>query len=244
MKTILFAFLALFSFLNSYCQGTYYVGKTEYYYNQYYSTTGKPVVKRSESNKKEFLKSQGYKSIPNGYQIDHIKPLSEGGSDEPSNMQLLTIRQHQEKTSRERTNRSTSNYLTTKPNYKSTITTNEYGEQISYTTYSRTDLHGRIIYINSNGNEFYFNENERKVYVKSSSNVANSEYKTPTKKSTEYNHNTTETILPTRLYESSPSLPSISTPSLPTSTSREIITGPRGGQYYINSNGNKTYVPR
>jgi len=25
---------------------------------------------------------------------------------------------------------------------------------------------------------------------------------------------------------------------------RTIYTGPRGGQYYINSNGNKTYVPK
>lgn len=35
---------------------------------------------------------------------------------------------------------------------------------------------------------------------------------------------------------------SYSTPSY--NTSRTIYTGSRGGQYYINSNGNKTYVPR
>jgi colicin import membrane protein len=28
------------------------------------------------------------------------------------------------------------------------------------------------------------------------------------------------------------------------SSSRTILTGPRGGQYYINSNGNKTYIKR
>ncbi|MCL9805386.1 HNH endonuclease [Flavobacterium amniphilum] len=201
------------------------------------------MVKRSESNKKEFLKSQGYKSIPYGYQIDHITPLSEGGSDDPSNMQLLTISQHKEKTARERTKRSTSNYLATKPNYQSSITTNQYGEQISYATYSRTDFDGKIIYISKNGKEFFFNENERKVYVKSSSNISKSEYKIPTIKNTDYNYNTTETIQSTRSYESS-SIPSSSTQTLPTSTTREIHTGPRGGQYYINSNGNKTYVPR
>lgn len=33
--------------------------------------------------------------------------------------------------------------------------------------------------------------------------------------------------------------------SIPSTTSsKTIYTGPRGGQYYINSNGNKTYVPR
>lgn len=35
----------------------------------------------------------------------------------------------------------------------------------------------------------------------------------------------------------------IDNPAQP-SSDRTIHTGPRGGQYYINSNGNKTYVPR
>lgn len=30
--------------------------------------------------------------------------------------------------------------------------------------------------------------------------------------------------------------------STPASTSKTIYTGPQGGQYYINSNGNKTYI--
>jgi hypothetical protein len=49
------------------------------------------------------------------------------------------------------------------------------------------------------------------------------------------------------------SMPKISSPSysvpsssysMPSSSYTPIQTGPRGGQYYINSNGNKTYVKR
>lgn len=32
--------------------------------------------------------------------------------------------------------------------------------------------------------------------------------------------------------------------STPSSTSRSIQTGPRGGRYYINKNGNRTYIKR
>lgn len=35
-----------------------------------------------------------------------------------------------------------------------------------------------------------------------------------------------------------------STQSTNYSSDKNIQTGPRGGQYYINSNGNKTYVPK
>jgi hypothetical protein len=47
----------------------------------------------------------------------------------------------------------------------------------------------------------------------------------------------------TRTYESysAPSF-SFSTPSYSTPSSSTIFTGPRGGTYYYNSNGNKTYV--
>jgi len=47
---------------------------------------------------------------------------------------------------------------------------------------------------------------------------------------------TSTTSVPTALYSGR----SVSTPSR--ATSRRYITGPRGGCYYINSNGNKTYV--
>lgn len=33
-------------------------------------------------------------------------------------------------------------------------------------------------------------------------------------------------------------------PSAANKEEREIITGPRGGQFYINQNGNRSYVPR
>ncbi len=246
MKNLLIVLITLLNYSTSFCQETYSVDKTEYYNNQYYSTTGKPVVKRSESNKKEFLKSQGYQSTPYGYQIDHIKPLSEGGTDDPSNMQLLTISQHKQKTARERANRSNSNYLVNKPIYKSSITSNEYGEQISYAKYSRTDFDGKLIYISENGKEFFFNDKERKVYVKNSSNLINTESKTSTKKYSDYEHKATKTVQLERLYNSPTSTPYIPcpSPSPSTTTTRDIQTGPRGGQYYINSNGNKTYVPR
>jgi hypothetical protein len=201
MKNLLFTLISLLSIYTSFCQETYSIGKTEYYYDQYYSTTGKPVVKRSEANKKEFLKTQGYKSIPNGYQIDHIKPLSEGGSDDPSNMQLLTINQHKEKTARERANRSSSNYLANQPNYKSSISTNIYGEQITYTTFSRMDYDGKIIYKNQNGKEFYFNENERKVFVKNNSINTNSEYISKKTESSDYIYKTPETSKPVKKYK-------------------------------------------
>jgi 5-methylcytosine-specific restriction endonuclease McrA len=59
-------------------------------------------VVRSQAAKRQFLKSKGLTRIPKGYQIDHIKPLSQGGKDEPSNMQLLSTKDHQRKTASER----------------------------------------------------------------------------------------------------------------------------------------------
>src|SRR5690554_7623051 len=84
------------TFLSAQTQ-TYTLGSTEYVQGEYYSTTGNPKVVRSATNKKAFLKSKGYDQTPTGYEIDHIIPLSQGGSDHPSNMQLLTISQHKEK---------------------------------------------------------------------------------------------------------------------------------------------------
>lgn len=79
---------------------TFKDGCTTYYINRCYSHGGN-MVKRSETNKKLFLKSKSLKTIPKGYQIDHIKPLSQGGTDCPENMQLLSIAEHRRKTASE-----------------------------------------------------------------------------------------------------------------------------------------------
>tara|TARA_R110002111_G_scaffold262735_1_gene340534 strand:- start:1221 stop:1901 length:681 start_codon:yes stop_codon:yes gene_type:complete len=222
-KLFLILTLSILTSFGVCAQETYKVGNTEYYYGQYYSTTGKPLVKRSETNKREFLKSKGYNEIPYGYEIDHIKPLSEGGTDDPSNMQLLTVEQHKRKTSRERTNRSNSTYPTTTRSYYSNSTYNNnsiYNSSSNSTsTYSGIDNSGRTIYTGSRGGKYYINSSGKKVYVKSEKSTSNSLYSSPT-------------------YSS----PSYSVPS--TSSSRTIQTGPRGGKYYINSNGNKTYVKK
>lgn len=128
---------------------TYNINSTKYISGETYKTTGQPKVERSSSSKHEFLKSKGYSNVPTGYQVDHKIPLSQGGKDVPSNMQLLSKEEHKQKTARERqqigttnkkstynystTNKTTystpsKNYLTTKTgtyktNYKSNRTT-------------------------------------------------------------------------------------------------------------------------
>jgi hypothetical protein len=47
-------------------------------------------IARSEAAKKAFMKQSGYPKGRPGYVIDHIKPLKEGGADDPSNMQWQT----------------------------------------------------------------------------------------------------------------------------------------------------------
>lgn len=57
--------------------------------------------KRDPEVRKKFLAKQGRKRAPAGQEIDHIKPLEDGGRDSMANMQLLTKRQHAIKTARE-----------------------------------------------------------------------------------------------------------------------------------------------
>jgi hypothetical protein len=141
---------------------TYKSNGTTYYSNETYKTTGKPKVDRSSSAKTEFLKSKGYKNIPVGYQIDHIVPLSEGGLDVPSNMQLLPIDQHKSKTAHERAENSTSSTYR-KPTYRSNST---YKNSNSYSTPSYRSGSSKTIYSGSKGGKYYINSNGNKTYVK------------------------------------------------------------------------------
>lgn len=81
---------------------TYDNGSAKYYYGETYKTTGMPKVDRSSSEKKEFLKAQGYQKPPTGYEVDHIVPLSRGGADRTYNMQLIPKEAHKQKTASER----------------------------------------------------------------------------------------------------------------------------------------------
>ncbi len=49
---------------------------------------------RSISARNEFLASHGFDSVPEGYEVHHIVPLSEGGSDTPDNMVLISEEEH------------------------------------------------------------------------------------------------------------------------------------------------------
>ena len=166
LKRIISVFIVLIILLfgeNAIAQNTYKSNGTTYYSNETYKTTGKPKVDRSSSAKKEFLKSKGYTKIPGGYQIDHIVPLSEGGSDTPANMQLISVEQHKKKTAHERSvNSSNSTYRA--PVYKSSST---YKNSSNYSTpsYSNTRS-GRTTYTGSRGANYYINSKGNKTYVK------------------------------------------------------------------------------
>jgi hypothetical protein len=47
-------------------------------------------IARSESAKRDFMKTSGYPNGRLGYVVDHIRPLACEGSDSPSNMQWQT----------------------------------------------------------------------------------------------------------------------------------------------------------
>jgi 5-methylcytosine-specific restriction endonuclease McrA len=64
--------------------------------------SGYAKVERSETAKHQFLAQRGLPRIPAGSNIDHIVPLSKGGADSPSNMQLLSVEAHHQKTAAER----------------------------------------------------------------------------------------------------------------------------------------------
>jgi hypothetical protein len=57
----------------------------------------KGKIKRSQSEKKKFLKSLGYKRVPPGYEVDHVTPLYKGGADKAYNMRLIPKAEHRAK---------------------------------------------------------------------------------------------------------------------------------------------------
>ncbi len=61
----------------------------------------KMVKKRDPEVVERFLKKEGLRKIPKGKEVDHKIPLKDGGSDTVRNLQLLTIKQHADKTERE-----------------------------------------------------------------------------------------------------------------------------------------------
>jgi len=161
MKLFYIALLFIcFKSLQLQSQETYIIGSTEYFTNQTYSSTGNPKVKRSAANKTKFLRSQGYSEVPAGYEVDHKIPLSEGGTDDPSNMQLLTIRAHAEKTARERGHNSNSTYSGKSMYFSNSTASND--------SYTYTD--GRKIYTGKNGGKYFININGNKTYIKEGNN--------------------------------------------------------------------------
>ena len=59
------------------------------------------VKKRDPKVVERFLKKEGLTKIPKGKEVDHKVPLVDGGSDTVRNLQLLTLKQHTDKTARE-----------------------------------------------------------------------------------------------------------------------------------------------
>lgn len=142
---------------------TYKSNGTTYYSNDIYKTTGQPKVRRNSTEKKEFLKSKGYNNVPQGYQVDHIKPLSEGGSDKSTNMQLITTEEHKAKTANERKEVSKTNTTFNNPNYNSN---SSYSAPIYNSSYSPNPNLSRTIYTGSKGGQYYYSSNGNKIYIK------------------------------------------------------------------------------
>lgn len=86
----------------------------------------------------------------------------------------------------------------------------------------------------SDGKRVLLKSNGTWEYVKDSASTANSLYSGGSKSTTTSTSSRSTNTTTTRSSSSSGK----------TSTGRTYIRGPRGGCYYINSNGNKTYVDR
>ena len=139
---------------------TYKVNGTTYVSGETYKTTGQSKVDRSSSAKNEFLKSKGYSKVPSGYQVDHKVPLSEGGADKPSNMQLISTEQHKIKTANERSSNTNPSDST------SSYSNSTYKSSNSYSTPSYSSGSSKTIYTGSKGGQYSINSNGNKSYVK------------------------------------------------------------------------------
>jgi len=80
-------------------------------------------------------------------------------------------------------------------------------------------------------------------YTKSNGTVVNGHYKTAPNSTNHDNYTTSPNVNPyTGSYGTK--APDYSAPAKNYGNGQPIYTGPQGGQYYYNSNGNKTYVPK
>lgn len=52
-------------------------------------------IERSIEARNEFLAMHNYTEVPEGYEVHHIVPLSEGGADSPENMILVSEEDHE-----------------------------------------------------------------------------------------------------------------------------------------------------
>ena len=59
-------------------------------------------VVRDPAVRAEFLAQHGYDEIPEGYEVHHIQPVSEGGPDSAENMILVSEAEHDEITAAHR----------------------------------------------------------------------------------------------------------------------------------------------
>jgi hypothetical protein len=137
---------------------TYNIGGTNYIYGETYVTTGKPKVERNYEARKKFLKSKGYSRAPRGYEVDHIIPLSQGGRDDPSNMQLLSKEAHRRKTAREREQVRAANYkkkrYSSSAPYRSSYKTTGYRYRSS-STYKSSSYRPRKNYSSRSASSSY-----------------------------------------------------------------------------------------
>ena len=59
-------------------------------------------VLRDPTVRSEFLEQHGYDELPEGYEVHHIQPVSEGGPDSVENMILVSEAEHDEITAAHR----------------------------------------------------------------------------------------------------------------------------------------------